>query len=362
MALPPVLPVSEIHRRLQRIFPEGTPNRNYCVREIAAKTVFVMLYAAAISSRDAWIRPDQVTRMTDAQAARADEAARVVWARESLKSQKGEIRGRWYAVNTREPIRDETLREGLIPTGAVEERQGLPTTSSKPRYALRPEFAALFDPKLKGKILEAAIADWQGANLSAGALARIAVMRKGAVAAESGIMVTFPNGETRRMAPGPSSVISKAVVEEFAPRYLDRPGVIFLSESRDRVVARDEDLARAIGLEIRAEKNLPDILLVDLGPTAPLLVFIEVVATDGPVSESRKKALLQLATDAGFDWRQVAFVTAYLDRSQGAFKKTVDSLAWNSFAWFAAEPDGIVSLMQRPGENGLKLSALLSGT
>ena len=39
MPLPPVLAVTDIHERLQTIFPEGTANRNYVTREIAAKTV-----------------------------------------------------------------------------------------------------------------------------------------------------------------------------------------------------------------------------------------------------------------------------------------------------------------------------------
>ncbi|MBR1070131.1 hypothetical protein ACVI1J_010579 [Bradyrhizobium diazoefficiens] len=38
-------------------------------------------------------------------------------------------------------------------------------------------------------------------------------------------------------------------------------------------------------------------------------------------------------------------MTAYLDRSAAQFKKTVGSLAWGSFAWFAAEPDHLVELI-----------------
>ena len=40
------------------------------------------------------------------------------------------------------------------------------------------------------------------------------------------------------------------------------------------------------------------------------------------------------------------FVTAYLDRSDAAFKKTVDALAWGSFIWFASEPDHLVRLYE----------------
>ena len=100
MRLPPVLPVRDIHERLKEIFPEGSPNRKNCTWEIAAKTVFVMIYIGAVETQDTWLRPDQVTRMTDEQAGRTDEDSRKAWRKESLKSSKGEIPGRWYAVNT----------------------------------------------------------------------------------------------------------------------------------------------------------------------------------------------------------------------------------------------------------------------
>lgn len=129
MMLPPLVTVEEIHARLRLIFPEGTPNRGYCTREIAAKTIYVMLYIGALEGHGRFLRPDQVTRMTDSQAAMVDRASRLFWAAESLKK-GGDIPGRWYAANTREPIRDETLREGLIPTGAAAVKSGVPTTSA----------------------------------------------------------------------------------------------------------------------------------------------------------------------------------------------------------------------------------------
>lgn len=242
------------------------------------------------------------------------------------------------------PLRDETLRDGFVRTGAVIERTGLPTTSPLPRYALSEDFANLFKPTLSGAELTATIERWQEAYLSSGALARVAIMRRGAVAVGGKVLVTFPNKETRQMEPGPSSVISKAVVEEFAPRFLQNPGVIWLSESRNQVVARDDQLAQAIGLTIQPDRNLPDLILVDLGPTEPLIVFVEVVATAGPVSEARKDSLTSIATEAGFNRNQLAFVTAYADRDDSAFKASVSELAWNSFAWFMSEPNHILQL------------------
>ena len=120
--------------------------------------------------------------------------------------------------------------------------------------------------------------------------------------------------------------------------------MIWLSESRSRVVARDDRLAQEIGLTIQPDRNLPDLILVDLGPSDPLLVFVEVVATAGPVNESRQTALVAVATEAGFDEDQVAFVTAYADRDEAAFKSSVSELAWRSFVWFMSEPEHIVAL------------------
>ena len=357
--LPKMLGVSQIQERLRVIFPDGITNRNYVTREIAAKMVFVFLYVGAIDRTERWLRPDQITRMTDAQAALTNDEARQDWQQASMRPAAGHIEGRWYATNTREPIRDETLREGFVRTGAVKERQGLPTTSPRPRYALAQDFATLFDPVLVAGELEAAAESWQGANLSGGALARVAILRRAAVAREGKVLVAFPNGEARYMEPGPSSVLSKAVIEDFATSFLESPGVIWLSESRNQVVARDDQLAQDIGLAIQPDRHLPDLIMVDVGPSEPLLVFVEIVATAGAVNESRRSALLAMATEAGFREEQVAFVTAFSDRDTPAFKGSVNELAWRSFAWFASEPEHVMVLHQGTGAQAVYLADLM---
>lgn len=340
--LPPLPSLREVERRLKMIFPAGAPNRDYCTRLTAVRTVFVMLYTGAVEGRDRFIRPNQVTRMTSSQARRTADAEREQWTTQSLRSRDGQIRGRWYADNTREPIRDETIRTGLIQNNAVFELEGVPTNSSRPRYALRRAFAALFDPELMGTALEQAIEDWQREHLSQSALARVALLRNMATASSGHVTVTFPNREARNLPPGPSSLIAKAVVEEFTSRFLGEPVVVYLADGRRRVVARNEEVAREIGLEFPPERLLPDLLLADLAPREPLLVYVEVVATDGPVNELRKAELTGATVRAGYDEARVAFVTAYTDRDDAAFKKTVGTLAWGTFAWFASEPSQLL--------------------
>jgi hypothetical protein len=346
VTLPPIPSLELIVKRLPLIFPEGTEHRNYCIREMAAKTIYVMFYIGAIEGLDRWLRPSQVTDMSDSQAAVTDDLSRQEWTDISLSNNKQRPTNAWYAANSREPIRDETIRLGLIPCRAVIERQGLPTTSSKPKYALDAEFAKLFGHA--PETLDSAINNWQEKHLSKAAMARLQLMKHGAAAAKDAVGVTFPNGEKRSLVVGPSSVIAKAVIEVFANRFLKQPAVLWLSESGNKVVARDEALATALGLRIDPSKALPDIILVDLGSTEDgsemLVVFIEVVATDGPINRERKTVLRTLAIEAGFDERHLAFLTAYLDRSGAPFKKNVSDLAWGSYVWCASEPEYIIEL------------------
>ena len=342
--LPPLLDAAAIHARLQDIFPEGLPQRGYCTREMAARTVFVMLYIGAVEDADVWLAPKHIYRMGDAQASRWDEASRLHYRDAVRKPGFKAPPDRWFQDNTREPIRDETLRDGLVQVGAVAVLPGIATTSPRGRYALRLGLARLLDPALTGEALQGAIRTWQEATLSAGALARVRLRTRSAAAAGSRVLVTLPNGESRSMEAGPSSVITKAVVEVFARRFLADPAVLWISESGTRIVQRDDALARDLKLAIEADRLLPDIILVDLAPSEPLIVFVEAVATDGPVTEARRAGLLGLMRAAGFHARQVAFVTAFQDRGGPAFRRAIAKLAWGSFAWCLSEPEHLVAL------------------
>jgi hypothetical protein len=344
MSLPALLDLSEIETRLAAIFSEGTPHRPYCIREMAAKTVFVMLYVGAVEGTGIFMGPKQAYRMTDKQAAKTGEDVRLKYAKDSRKANFAVAGKRWYADNSREPLRDETLRDGLVANGAVIVDASVPTTSGKGRYALQREFAELFSPKLKGNALVTAIEQWQEAHLSHSALVRTRLLRVGAAAALEKVRVQFPNGVGRLMEPGPSSVIMKAVIEVFAPKFLREPAVVWVSESGNKVVIQDNALARDLGLKIEKDKALPDAIMADLSEKKPVLVFVEVVATDGPISEARREILLKLATDAGFNSGDVYFVTAFADRSTPAFRKSIANLAWGSFAWCLSEPDHIIVL------------------
>ena len=358
MALPPYVTRELIAQRLPQIFTEGIPNRNYCVRELAASTVFAALYIGAIEGTGRYLGPVHVYRMTDQQAAKLNDSERSDYAINVLRRKNRVVGDRWYADYTREPIRDESLRDGLVGVGAVVQRSDLATTSSSPRYALTRPFAALFDPSLTDKAFQKAVSAFQAAHLSAGTLARVNIMRAGAKAKTSEVFVTLPNGETRQLGAGPSSILAKAVIEIFAKTFLEDPAVLWLSESGNKVAVQDNKLSKSLGLNIEPDKHLPDLILADLGPASPLIVFVELVATDGAITAKRQEAFYKLTDTAKFKREHVVFVTAFEDRNSAGFRKTMSELAWRSLAWFMSEPRCVILL--RDGKKAAKLEHLIS--
>jgi BsuBI/PstI restriction endonuclease domain/BsuBI/PstI restriction endonuclease HTH domain len=364
LSLPALLDWHAVHERLRLIFPDGVPERSFLVREATARTIFVALYVGAVDGSERWIAPRHVVRMSDAQAAQRDDTARLTYHQALNGAKAPSPPGRWYADNTREPLRDEVIRQGLVPANAMIERGGLPSTSPLGRYALRQAFAALFDPESKGTKLELAAEEWRIHNLSAAALARAALVRTSAITASGNIAVHFPSGPSIILPPGPSQRIMKAVIEVFAPAFLGDPRVVWISDSASKRPFRNAPLEHALQITLDAAQLLPDIVLVDLAPPGRagkvLIVFVEVVASDGPVTEQRKQALLDLIASSPrrYQPEDAAFVTAYLDRSTGPARRALPTLAWRSFAWFVSEPDHLVQLHDETTA-GRKLAALL---
>lgn len=350
--------VEEIQNRLKMIFTREVDVNGYIIREMGAKTVFTMLYCLCVEENE-WIRPATITCMTDEQASIHTLEDRKAWLRiNQSKDAPRDIPDRWYKPNTREPIRDETLRE-MVRLNAVLERTGLPTTSPLPRYSLQGRFAELFNPELRGEDLLKAISDWQSEYLSATALARMALSKRLVSYSSYGVLVNLPNGETRKMASGPSSELAKAVVEQFTRHFMKDPAVILMSESAKKMLMKDDDLCRAIGFNVDVSNVLPDLILADLGEKQPIIVFVECVASDGPINDRRKQELVQMACAANYREEDCAFVTVFKDRSDSVSRKLVPSIAWGTFVWYASEPEEIIFLRQGKEERKASLKELL---
>lgn len=334
-----------IRERLHQVFPVGVDGRAYAVAERAARSLYVFLYTFSVDGvTEHRVRPAMVTTMSDGQAGKTSIAERIQWwegARRPRPPSQA-TPGRWYAENTREPIRDETFRvwKGC---GALLE-DPLPTTSALPRYRLARDFADLFNPHLGPDQVPAIIEAWQRRHLTAAALARMALIQQQATAS-AGSGVRFPDGATRLLAVGPSTPLLKSAVEDFAPRFLRQPVVLAVTESRARLAYEDAAQLRLIKLA-PDPRVMPDLLLADVaGPHGQLLlVCLECVATAGQMTSGRVGALAEWLVRQGFTDAKVAFGTVFRDRSDAAFRAAIGELAWGTFAWFTTEPTNLLVL------------------
>jgi hypothetical protein len=70
-------------------------------------------------------------------------------------------------------------------------------------------------------------------------------------------------------------------------------------------------------------------VLVDLVKPGLKLVFVEIVSSDGPVTEQRKAGILELlaASPMGYTPEDAVFVTAYRDRGAKPVPKAIRELA-----------------------------------
>lgn len=344
--------------RLARVFPghlvDDVPA---AAGPLAAAAVYVSIYCGALEGHNP-IRPSTVLWMCERVAKRAlasdpdqFQIDRQRWYRATRTGRRALLRllaewgiehQAWYADNSREPLRDETFREWLR-LGAMAHDPTLPTTSPKPAWTLRGDFAALFSPSLDGPDLEDAIESWQREHLGVVGRARIRLASEREAAVHS-VEVRLPDGAIRALAPGDSSLILKGIIEVLAPRLLGSPGVVAISQSKRKVDVLDDALLRDLRLTVRVAELLPDAVLFDA--QGGHFWFVEAVATDGEIHEERRRELIRWAAEHGIQAAQCRFVSGFLSRTHEAFRRRVSRLAWDTYAWFLDEPDKLIKFEQ----------------
>lgn len=343
----PISP-EEAEKRLLVIFPRAAFDTTLS-SPLAALAVSIFIHVDAVTTVDApadtvrWINPSTVYWASREVLDRTAEADRQAYFGARTSKGVAALHEKWnvpyvriYADNSRETLRDEALRlwRGL---SVVRMRAGLPTSSSKPRWAMLADFADLFDPALSDDGVAQAADAWRTRHLEPGAQlkARHAANKE---AREYEVQVSLPDGTIRKLEAGDASLILRGVVEQWAPVRLIDPLVLSISEPGDKVHLADGALMRSVGVNLDVANVLPDALIVDAGADPVTFWMVEAVASDGPVTNARKEALLDWAVREGIPRGQCSFLTAFLSRGQPAARKRLRDLGEGTWAWFLDEP------------------------
>lgn len=339
--------------RLELVFPKAAFD-TVLSNPLAGWAVASMIYVDAVvpASGDlledaTWARPTMVLWMSDEAYARNDALSRAAWTAAATGAQAkravADLLESWglpfnakYGDNSRETVRDETFPRWLD-EGAMRERPGIKTTSPVPRWALTDAFADLFDPALADDELLERIEDFREHHMSpSGKIKALAARQRGDQA--HAVDVALPGGTVRHLEPGEASVILKGVIEQWAPVRLQDPIVLTISEPGDKIYTADSVVLHRLGLSIDATTLLPDALLADVALTPPDFWIVEAVASDGPIDEDRKRALLRWARQQRIPEGSCNFLTAFGSRNAAPAKRRLKDLATGTFAWYLDEP------------------------
>ena len=145
------------------------------------------------------------------------------------------------------------------------------------------------------------------------------------------------NGADFTFSPGKHNQLQKAIIEEFAPRFAPNSECLYVGDTIEKDLVKDEDKLRELGFCITLHDKMPDVVLYS--EEKNWLYFIESVTSVGPMDAKRIKEIKEMTT--GVTAGEI-YVTAFLDFK--TFKKFSETLAWETEVWIADMPDHMIHL------------------
>jgi len=137
------------------------------------------------------------------------------------------------------------------------------------------------------------------------------------------------------LSPGTHSLLIKAIVEEFAPRFIADGRLVYVGDTGDKNGYFDVDLLAGLGVKLDNHGKLPDAVIYS--ERNNWLFLIESVTSHGPVDAKRHTELEILF--AGYTAGRV-YVSAFANRK--TFMKYLEAIAWETEVWVADSPTHMV--------------------
>lgn len=149
------------------------------------------------------------------------------------------------------------------------------------------------------------------------------------------IPVTLANGQMLQLSPGDHSLLIKAVIEEFAARFVQGGQLIYAGDTGEKMGFFDRDLLRELGVVVDAHGKMPDVVIYH--PERHWLLLVESVTSHGPMDGKRHDELMKLfaGSKAG-----LVYVTAFPSRAVMA--RYLDEIAWETEVWVADAPSHLI--------------------
>lgn len=234
-----------------------------------------------------------------------------------------------YAPNTRETVRRQTMHQFVNAGIALynPDKPDRPVNSPKAVYQIEPAALALLQTFGTNQ--------WRR-NLTAYLAQHKTLKAKYANAREHNhIPVQIAPNKKIKLSPGAHSELIRAIIEDFAPRFVPGSVLVYAGDTGDKWGYFDATLLKTLGLVVDSHGKMPDVVLYY--PEPNWLLIVESVTSHGPVNAKRHAELASLfsRSTAG-----IVYVTAFPNRATMA-RYLVD-IAWETEVWVADAPSHLI--------------------
>lgn len=243
------------------------------------------------------------------------------WARENYKKD--------YAPNTRETVRRQTMHQ-FVDAGIALYNPDDPT-----RPVNSPKTVYQIEPKALAILKSFGASEWD-ANLKTYLSKRKILAARYAKERDlNRIPVQIETGKEILLSPGEHSELIKAIIEEFAPRFVPGGLLIYAGDTGDKWGYFDDARLATLGVKVDSHGKMPDVVLYY--PERDWLLLVESVTSHGPVDSKRHEELARLFEEAT---PGLVYVTAFPNRSTMA--RYLPEIAWETEVWVADAPSHLI--------------------
>lgn len=145
------------------------------------------------------------------------------------------------------------------------------------------------------------------------------------------------NGNDFTFSPGKHNQLQKFIIEEFAPRFAENSECLYVGDTIQKDLVKNEEKLKELGFEITLHDKMPDVVLYSEDKN--WIYFIESVTSVGAMEPKRIREIEEMTENISAG---KIYVTAFLDFK--TFKKFSESLAWETEVWIADMPDHMIHL------------------
>ncbi|MBN1584221.1 MAG: Eco57I restriction-modification methylase domain-containing protein, partial [Anaerolineae bacterium] len=194
--------------------------------------------------------------------------------------------GRNYAPNSRETFRRQTMHQFVDACLVVPNPDDPTRAVNSPKFCYQIEETALALLKTFGTHA------WE--TSLAAYLEKVDMLKQRYAQARKLKMVpvTLGEGQDIYLTSGEHSKLTKAIIDEFAPRFAPGGRVIYVGDTGEKMLYLDEKALGRLGVTVDVHGKMPDVVIHHV--EKDWLLLIEAVTSHGPVDAKRRAELAAL--------------------------------------------------------------------